>query len=142
MKCYLAGPMRSRPDNNNAAFMAGATALRAAGWIVFNPAEMDSEEAMELGRMTEGDALREIMRRDLRVLTDELKAENGDAIVLLPGWEESTGAVAERGVAIWATLRILELDEALCQHQPWCHAGESSPAGPEWECRCDDNPED
>lgn len=127
MKCYLAGPMRSKPNYNYPAFMAGAAALRAKGWTVFNPAEMDIEQDVPLGLGAEMNLTieeqeqhagkpwhsRRYARRDLDVLLNQLEAEAGDAIVLLPDWHQSIGAQAERAVAVWVGLRVLTLEEAL-----------------------------
>jgi len=124
-KCYLAGPMRSKPEFNYPAFMAGADALRSKGWYVYNPAEMDIEEgditdelldlSIEEQKTHAGTPAnaRRYAWRDVKVLLKNLLAERGDAIVLLPDWQESIGATAERAVAIWAGLRVLTLEEAL-----------------------------
>lgn len=124
-KCYLAGPMRSKPEFNYPAFMDGARRLREAGWEVFNPAEMDTAEDdqdpefLEMS-IEEQEAhagapsnARRYARRDCRVLIDILRAEKGDAIVVLPDWEESAGAIAETAVSAWVGLPRLTLDEAI-----------------------------
>lgn len=124
-KCYLIGPMRSKPEYNYPAFMRAAEALRAAGWYVYNPAEMDREEdGTDYSR--EGHTLAEQFQmasnpvnarrfacRDIGVVLNKLKAGDGDAIVMLPDWEESIGAKAERAVGVWVSLQILPLDLAL-----------------------------
>jgi len=124
-KCYLAGPMRSKPEFNYPAFMEGAAALRAKGWDVFNPAEMDIEEgdvtedllelSIEEQKCLAGTPAnaRRFAWRDVKCLIKKLLAERGDAIVLLPDWQESVGANAERAVAIWVGLKVLTLEEAL-----------------------------
>jgi hypothetical protein len=123
-RCYLAGPMRSRPAFNYPAFMAGAAALRAAGWSVFNPAEMDIEQdgvGAEFLQLTIEDQkshagapanARRYAARDCSVLIGKLRAENGDAIVVLPDWAESVGARAEVAVSTWVGLPVLTLAEA------------------------------
>lgn len=123
-KCYLAGPMRSKPGFNYPAFMDGAMRLRGMGWVVFNPAEMDiaqDNQDPEFFTMSIADQeahagapvnARRYARRDAKVLIDELRAENGDAIVVLPDWEESTGAKAEVAIARWVGLTVLTLEEA------------------------------
>lgn len=122
-RCYLAGPMRSKPQFNYPAFMDGAARLRAAGWEVFNPAEMDIEQdnggapttlsiEEQHAHASAFDNARRYAKRDCRVLIDELRAENGDAVVVLPDWEESTGARAEVAVARWVGLTFLTLEEA------------------------------
>lgn len=123
-KCYLAGPMRSKPEFNYPAFMDGARRLREKGWTVFNPAEMDIKEdapgddflsmSIEEQEAHAGkpENARRYAWRDVRVIIGELKHENGDAIVVLPDWEESTGAIAETAVAKWVGLPRLTLEEA------------------------------
>jgi len=106
-KFYLSGPMRGYPLFNFPAFDAARDAGRAKGFGVMSPADMDRE----LGH-TENDVLEEIntpenqrrfAARDCAALL-ALKAENGDGIALLPGWEKSTGAVAELMLARWLKL--------------------------------------
>ena len=125
MKCYLAGPMRTKPGFNYEAFMDGASDLRSRGWVVFNPAEMDIElddQADGFAEMTiekqkeHADSpatARRYAKRDTDILLYELRAEDGDAIVMLPDWEESIGAKAEYRVAVWVGLKTLTLEEAL-----------------------------
>lgn len=120
--CYIAGPMRGLPSYNYPAFMDADDKLTAAGWETFNPAKMDIEEDDEdhAARSVDEQKLhdtarnaRRFARRDVRVLIDFLRAEDGDAIVVLPDWEKSTGATAEVGVAKWVFLPILTVEEAL-----------------------------
>ena len=105
---YVGGPMRGWPMFNFPAFDSLAAWLRAEGWAVANPADHDREV---LGRdvlesadgYAEGDittwakstgfSFSDAMRWDLEQV---LRA---DAIVLLPGWQSSTGARYERIVA-------------------------------------------
>jgi hypothetical protein len=66
--------------------------------------------------------------RDLAVITG-LRAENGDAVVVLPDWEDSTGAKAEVAVARWVGLRVLTLRQATCDGSEaglGCDCGEES----------------
>ena len=109
---YVSGPMRGYPDCNYPAFMAAAKALREHGWWVFNPAEMD--EARDHEPPEDGPAAwRHYAKRDTRVLIELLKAENGDAVVVLPGWGKSVGASAEVALGQWVGLKVLTLEEAL-----------------------------
>lgn len=121
--CYVAGPMRGIPEYNYPAFFAAQEALEARGWKVYNPAAMDIEKDTNedhAARTLEEQKLydtarnnRRFARRDVNVLINILRAENGDAIVLLPGHENSIGATAELAVAKWVNLRILTIAEAL-----------------------------
>ena len=121
--CYIAGPMRGLPEYNYPAFFAAEDALRAAGWDpIYNPAGMDREydkvvyEAWTIEEQKLHDtaqAARHFAWRDVNILIKRLSAENCDAIILLPGYEASTGATAELAVARWVMLRVLTIDQAL-----------------------------
>lgn len=109
MKVYLAGPMRGYKDFNFPAFFEAAHKLRADGHSVFNPAERDvtefgadklktetgdeQEVARKLGM--EGLSLtRKVFLHDTHYICTE-----ADAIALMPGWEKSKGAIAEKSLA-------------------------------------------
>lgn len=109
MRIYLAGPMRGIKDFNFPAFRAATSQLRAQGHTVFNPVERDEEvfgkgtETSETGdlrefalrvRMTEMD-----VRRSCFLADTEWICRYADAVYLLPGWEQSKGAQAEKALA-------------------------------------------
>jgi hypothetical protein len=94
MRIYVAGPMSGYLDCNYPAFHAAATAWRAAGWEVVNPAENFGGQ--------QGLPYADYMRQDLTQLL------TCDAIALLPGWEKSKGASLEHHVAVVLELRILD----------------------------------
>lgn len=116
MKIYVAGPMRGIPEFNFPAFHAAAVTLREAGHIVFNPAEADNEihgTDISKGNATgdediaaadHGFNLREALARDLAFI-----CAHADAVALLPGWQNSKGATAERAVGVALGLKIIEL---------------------------------
>lgn len=116
MKIYLAGPMRGIPEFNFPAFYAAAKALRAEGHFVFSPAERDNERHgtdISKGNATGDEAkavkdhgfnLREALAHDLAFICAE-----ADAIALLPGWEASKGANAERAAALALGLKEILL---------------------------------
>mgnify|MGYP001581332383 CR=1 FL=1 len=120
MKIYIAGPMRGFKDFNFPAFFKTAEILRQQGHIVFNPAERDTnahgaerlksetgsedEVAHNLG-YTEGRQLaRECFLADTQWICSQ-----ADAIYVLPGWEKSRGATAERALGIAIGLEIVEV---------------------------------
>lgn len=116
--------MRSRLNFNYPVFMAAAQVLRDCGWFIYNPAEMDiarddggPKMDMTIQQQREHGAdfrnCRRYATRDLRVITQLLRGECGDAIILLPGWRDSIGARAEVAAARWVNLRILTLEDAL-----------------------------
>jgi hypothetical protein len=117
MNIYLAGPMRGIKDFNFPAFFQKADELRSQGHTVFNPAERDikihgpkvayGNETGDLAVATKehGFNLRDALGADLEWICKE-----ADAIALLPGWEKSKGASAERAVGLALGLEILELE--------------------------------
>jgi hypothetical protein len=109
MRLYLAGPMRGIPFFNIPAFHAAAAFLRDEGHTVFSPAE-DAEYKFgpELAQHGNGDEralantlgiTSQAFRR--RVFTDNCwwLCTVADGIALLPGWEKSKGAAAEKALA-------------------------------------------
>lgn len=116
MKIYLAGPMRGIPEFNFPAFHAATAKLRAEGHYVFNPAERDIEHhgvdiskgntagCEEMAARDHGFNLREALKDDL-----EFICLHADAIAMLPGWEKSKGAKAERATAIALGLDVILL---------------------------------
>jgi hypothetical protein len=106
-RCYLAGPMTGRYEWNFPAFDAVAARLRAGGWEVISPAELDRQAGFNEKGMTGTESLsdemkREFARRDLEALLSV------DAVVVLPEWETSTGARHEVQIANWLGLEIRE----------------------------------
>lgn len=97
-RIYVAGPMTGLPDFNFPAFHDAAARLRALGYEVENPAENPEPPCKSwLGYM------RMAVAQVARV----------DAIVLLPGWEQSRGAKVEYALAVGLGLDVLPLDFAL-----------------------------
>jgi len=124
---YLAGPMRGLPDFNFPAFDTARDHGSSLGWVVINPADMDRESRFEETDTTQDvgapEAAREFFQRDMAAL-HSLHAEHGDAIAMLPGWENSTGARAEYHAAKWLGLKILDArtfkplgEDTFCGHE-------------------------
>lgn len=96
-KLYIAGPMRGYECFNFPAFDSAASLLESQGYDPISPAQMDrdafgwgvcpSEDVMA------GFSVEDALRRDFQAIL------GADGIVLLPGWEKSSGATAERFVA-------------------------------------------
>jgi hypothetical protein len=117
MKVYLAGPMRGLPQFNFPAFHKAARFLRALGYEVFNPAEKDCERHGKYFGMDNhlgseaaaasqhGFSLREALGDDLAWICAE-----AEAIALLPDWNMSKGARAERATAEALGLKIIHLN--------------------------------
>lgn len=115
-KVYVAGPMRGIPEFNFPAFHAATAKLRAKGYMVFNPAERDNERHgvdiskgnsmgdVAVATRAYGFNLREALGEDL-----EFICRHADVVALLPGWQNSKGALAERATAVALGLEIMEL---------------------------------
>lgn len=108
---YLAGPMRGIPEYNFPAFDSAARKGREKGFHVVSPADLDRENDIDsdiaLEEVNKPQMLRAFVRRDINALLS-LRSEAGDGIALLPGWETSTGAVAEVAVARWLGLSVVD----------------------------------
>lgn len=84
-RTYLAGPMSGLPGLNFEAFHAEAARLRALGYTIVNPAEINPDPSA---------AWADALAADFEHL------EHCDSIALLPGWEQSRGANREYGYAL------------------------------------------
>ncbi|MDR5825850.1 DUF4406 domain-containing protein [Caballeronia sp. LZ043] len=93
MKVYIAGPMSGYPGLNFAAFHAEAARLRALGFEVVSPAEVD---------VGPNPTWLTAMRADIKVLVE------CDGIALLPGWEQSKGAQVEHAIARGLGMRVFQ----------------------------------
>jgi hypothetical protein len=96
--CYLAGPMRGYPRFNFDAFEEATKKLRAMDIEVVSPHEMD----LGLGfnpDQPESDVTPEFINECVRRDIDAIIAT--EAVVFLPGFGKSTGAIAEMAVARW-----------------------------------------
>ena len=90
VRVYVAGPMTGIQDLNFPAFHRAAASLRASGYEVINPAEINADP--EAGWNA-------CMRADIAQLV------TCDAIALLPGFERSRGATLERHIALQLEMR-------------------------------------
>lgn len=97
---YLAGPMRGYEEFNFPAFHSATSVLRGLGYGIISPAEMDLEMGLDptvANTSAEGEFdVADALRRD----TAAIAGPGCDGVVLLPGWEASKGANAERAFAL------------------------------------------
>jgi hypothetical protein len=108
---YVAGPMRGYPEFNFPAFDDARDRLLQNKWTVISPADIDRADGIKEKDHATGDATvfdqRVFVYRDFYALYLIAHTEDG-AIAMLPGWEKSTGAVAEFFLARWLGLKILD----------------------------------
>jgi hypothetical protein len=86
MKLYVSGPMTGIADFNYPAFEEACQRLRAAGYEVVSPHEVNPADGIE-------HPWDWYLRRDIVVLME------AEAVVVLPGWEASQGASLETYIA-------------------------------------------
>jgi hypothetical protein len=135
LNVYCAGPMSCYADYNFPAFFAASEFLEQQGYTSINPAQLDIDAGYPLERLKLltpeefQEFLKGAMKRDLEAI------QSCDALVLLPGWESSKGARAERAVAEWAGLRVgyLWSERGDGFRLTW---GDDTP-NPEWEPQSD-----
>lgn len=109
-KVYIAGPMRGIPYYNFPAFDKAAAGLRDAGYDAVSPADIDRLNGFDPQLLPEDHdwntvpaecgGLLDVIRRDVNGLLE------CDCIYLLPGWEKSTGALAEYALARWNGCKV------------------------------------
>lgn len=90
-RIYICGPIRNMQDGNKVAFAKAAQEWRNQGWEVISPWELE----LQKGWAQDNLAHRMHCLRDIAALA------LCDAIVFLPGWDKSIGAVAELSCAHW-----------------------------------------
>lgn len=93
MKVYLAGPMSGYEEYNFPAFKLATDTLRDDGHEVVSPAELDGEPVP--GIVPGDKQWADLLARDVQVVA----SPDIEAVVVLPGWEDSQGAALEVHVA-------------------------------------------
>lgn len=99
-RLYLSGPMTGYVDHNFPAFNAEAKRLRNLGYTVINPVEVNGADAVGKGL-----SWQTCLINDVRALT------HCDSLVLMPGWQESEGAMLELATAFRLGLQIRLCEE-------------------------------
>ena len=115
LKVYVAGPMESAGGNwNLPLFDYVSEKLRAAGCEVFSPADHLRQHHGSVEKILGFDkATRKAARK--HGLKDEINwiMDHAQVVFLLPGWERSPGATAERAVALAIGVPVREADNVL-----------------------------
>jgi hypothetical protein len=97
--------MRGHPEFNFPAFFDAAAYLREVGYEVMSPAEHDVEAGFDYTKNTlDGFDLAAAFRWDLEQVLGVAM------VVLLPGWEKSSGVAGELAVARAVNRRVFEYD--------------------------------
>lgn len=106
MKVYIAGPMTGLPQNNFPAFDNAASDLRALGYDVVSPAELDdpADRDLALQDLPATKTWGDFLARDVKLIAD---AGIG-AIILLPNWQQSRGARLEATVGLLCHLTFYD----------------------------------
>lgn len=105
-KGYLCGPMTGLPLKNFPAFTRASAKLRAMGFIVINPCEMNEQDnnfATTVDDTTE--TIRKFAKRDINVLS------KCDSIFVMKNTKHSKGAKAEKAYAKWTRMTFHYLDD-------------------------------
>lgn len=91
---YLSGPMTGIRDLNRQAFSDAESRLRQMGFACVNPHDLEYPTFDE--DASEKEVWAEFLALDVWVLAKTMRP---DALVLLPGWKFSRGALLEAAVA-------------------------------------------
>lgn len=110
-RIYIAGPMRGISRYNFPAFDEAAQTLTRKGWVPVNPADLDRENGFDpitLPADYDWHSLPPGFDFDLCRKRDIMALESCAAILMLRGWDKSTGARAEYAYAKWCGKIIME----------------------------------
>jgi len=111
MKLYLAGAMTGHPEHNFPLFDSTAEQLRKEGHEIFNPADLTRDRFgsyanfMKMSLEEQQDAVRWLLAKELSWI-----CLHADGVALLPNWETSRGARAEKATAEAVGLRVIYID--------------------------------
>ena len=134
---YVCGPMTGMKDFNFPLFDQVTELARSQGLSVISPAELDREhgidpsvdpDSVERARRADPNLIQTIVQRDTQVIVG-LERDKGDGLILLPGWEKSTGGRAEIALALWMGLEFKRVRTTW--HGQACDP-EIEPATTEW----------
>lgn len=116
MRLYLAGPMRGYPLFNFPAFDEAAAALRRLGHEVFSPADNDREHGFDEERpMGENEySLQDALLADLTYILTQ-----AEAVVVLPDYTQSLGAMTEVHTAWCIGIPVYHLKDFLAGYLDW-----------------------
>jgi hypothetical protein len=102
---YIAGPMRGKQYLNFPAFDEARDRGLQLGHTITSPADLDREVGIDVYTEMDELDLKACISRDLQAIIRLTPGRDGLAV--LPGWENSTGAVAEIALANWIGLKVV-----------------------------------
>lgn len=102
MKFYLAGPMTGLKDLNHPLFVNETARLRALGYSVVNPVEINPDKNAKWA---------DCMRADIAQLI------TCEAVACLPDWTSSKGAVLEVQIAKALGMRVCMAQDLIYGHR-------------------------
>ena len=113
-RVYLAGPMSGYEDLNIPLFLHVSKQLRAAGYEVFCPGDLSMATfgSFERIRQIPDEEIEEYRRHQLSIELAWI-CRFAEGMFMLPGWENSSGAIAERALAKALKLDIEEVPEEM-----------------------------
>jgi len=101
---FVSGPMESVGGNMNVPLFAHLTKLlRRKGCIVYNPTEYMPTDFAKMGKKDRAFARRIAMKNNTSWI-----CEHCNAMLMLPGWKQSPGALAEHALALSLNIVIRE----------------------------------
>lgn len=106
--------MSGKPKFNFPLFLRTAEKLRAKGYEVVNPAELDEPEHREQAMLSKhgdwsdlrGQSWDECLARDVQLIA----SDKVEGVICLPGWYRSKGATLEVTVATCLNKPVYEID--------------------------------
>ena len=107
---YVSGPMTGYPHWNYPAFIDATAALRAHGFNVISPHELDADAGKDPDASWTAADRRDAIARDVDAV-----ARLADGVALLDGWAASFGARAEVAVATSISLPIQTVHEWIAE---------------------------
>lgn len=115
---YIACGMTGIPLSNWPHFEACQSALEQVGWHIVSPTRIDEAVGMVLAVRNASNEVVSVMTTpkfdyEKILQIDFLAIEACDAIIMLPGWTESSGAKRELQHAIGLGLQVFDYEGAL-----------------------------
>lgn len=108
MKLYLAGPMTGRMYHNAGTFADAASTLRALGYDVLTPIEVDLTVDPLFNHYSDKATTEQVARFQAASIKAMLAC---DGVALLPDWRSSQGTLREIDAAVAHGLRVADAFE-------------------------------